>query len=255
MSDRSTRAQEFRDLHVKGDPVILFNIWDPGSAKIVQEAGSKALATGSLPVALAHGFEDGEKMQLELVLDNLRRIIGVASVPVSVDLESGYGTAPETVAETVSQAVDVGAIGFNFEDQVIGGAGIYPLEEQVLRVAAARSTAGAAFLNARTDMFLKAPVESHDAAMLDQAIERAKAFEQAGADGFFIPGLADEALIETLCEQVALPVNIIALPHMPDSKTLARLGVARISYGPVAYRRMAAWLGEQAGAALTALRK
>ncbi len=244
-------AQVFRDLHVKGDPVILFNIWDPGSAKTVQDAGAKALATGSMPVVIAHGFEDGENMSLEMALDNFRRIIAITDVPVSMDLEGGYGAAAEVVADTVAQAIAAGACGFNFEDQVVGGDGLYDIEEQVKRITAARSTAQDSFLNARTDIFLKAPPDTHNAEMLDAVIERAKAYEQAGADGFFAPALVDEKLIEALCNATALPVNILALPHAPDNKTLAGLGVSRISYGPVVYKQMSAWLGEQALTALT----
>lgn len=250
MANQAEHARTFRALHKKGDPVILFNIWDPGSAKIVETAGAKALATGSWPVAVAHGFPDGEKMPLELMLDNLKRIVEGVGVPISADLEGGYGAAPDTVADTVSQTVRAGAVGFNFEDQIVGGQGLYEIDEQVKRVAAARRGADQAsasiFLNSRTDLFLKAKLEDHDDLMLDEAIARAKAFEQAGADGFFAPGLADEKLIGRLCEATALPVNIIALPHMPDTKTLSGLGVGRISYGPVPYRRMAQWLEDEA---------
>lgn len=250
-----SNSKNFHDLHIKGDPVILFNIWDPGSAKIVELAGSKALATGSAPVAMAHGFEDGENIPFDMAIDNLRRIVSATSVPVSFDLEGGYGAAPEAVAHAVSKAVDVGASGFNFEDQVVGSSQLYSIADQVKRIAAARSAAGSVFINVRTDIFLKETVETHDMAMLEQAIERGKAYEQAGADGFFVPGLADEKLIETLVSRINLPINIIALPHMPDSKILASLGVARISYGPVVYRQMAVWLEAQARAAFTALTK
>lgn len=250
MTDKAESALAFHALHKKGDPIILFNIWDPGSAKTVEAAGAKALATGSWPVAAAHGFPDGEKMPLELVMDNLRRITQAVDVPVSIDLEAGYGATPDAVACTVSQAITVGAIGFNLEDQIIGGEGLYDIKEQIVRVSAARKAADkigpSVFLNSRTDIFLKAPLETHNDAMLAEAITRAKAYEQAGADGFFAPGLADEKLIGRLCEATSLPVNIIALPHMPDTKTLASLGVARISYGPVPYRRMSQWLEEEA---------
>jgi len=253
MSAASPHSQAFHDLHVKGDPVILFNIWDPGSAKIVEQAGSKALATGSAPVAMAHGFEDGENIPLDMAIDNLRRIVSATSIPVSFDLEGGYGASADAVSHAVSAAVMAGASGFNFEDQIIGTTSFYNVEDQVKRIAAARISAGDTFINARTDIFLKAAVETHDMVMLEQAIERGKAYAQAGADGFFVPGLADKKLIETLVSAIDLPINIIALPHMPDSKILASLGVARISYGPVVYRQMAAWLEAQARVALTAL--
>lgn len=250
MAYNAEHAAAFKALHQPGNPVILFNIWDPGSAKTVETAGAKALATGSWPVAVAHGFPDGEKIPLELMLDNLKRIVNTVEVPVSADLEGGYGAAPEVVADTIVQAIEAGAVGFNFEDQIVGGQGLYDIKEQELRIAAARKAveqAGpAVFINSRTDLFLKAKPETHDNTMLDDAITRAKAYEQAGANGFFAPGLADETLIGRLCEATSLPVNIIALPHVPDTKTLSGLGVARISYGPVPYRRMTQWLEEEA---------
>lgn len=253
MTDQASKAALFHRLHVKGDPVVLYNIWDPGSAKAVAAAGAQALATGSAPVAMAFGFPDGEKIPLDMAIDNIRRIVASTDLPVTVDLEGGYGAPPGTVAATVSRALEVGAIGFNFEDQVVGGSGLHDVALQVRRIEAASRAAATvgAFVNARTDIFLKAPREQHDRAMLDQAIERARAYEQAGAHGFFAPGLADEGLIEALCSAVALPVNIIALPGVPPRARLAQLGVARISHGPVPWKKMAAWLEAQAREAIS----
>jgi 2-methylisocitrate lyase-like PEP mutase family enzyme len=253
MTDQASRAATFHGLHVKGRPVVLYNIWDPGSAKAVAAAGAQALATGSAPVAMACGFPDGEQIPLDLAIDNIRRIASSTDLPLSVDLEGGYGTSPETVAATVSRALEAGAVGFNFEDQVVGGSGLHDVALQVQRIeAAAQAAAGVgAFVNARTDLFLKTPREQHDRALLDQAIERARAYEQAGAHGFFAPGLADEGLIEALCAAVALPVNIIALPGVPPRARLAALGVARISYGPVPWRKTMAWLEAQAREAIS----
>ncbi|MCK4710163.1 MAG: isocitrate lyase/phosphoenolpyruvate mutase family protein, partial [Gammaproteobacteria bacterium] len=231
-------------------PLILFNIWDAGSANAVASAGAKAIATGSAPVAMAHGFGDGENIPLELVLDNLKRIIATVDLPVTTDIEGGYGAAPEVVADTVTRSLNAGAIGFNFEDQIVGTAELYDLPTQIPRIEAARKAADAAcdsiFINARTDSFLKASPDTHTPKMLEDAITRAKSFADAGADGFFAPGLADEGMIARLCEESPLPVNIIALPHVPDTKTLTGLGVARISYGPVPYKRMIAWLEGEA---------
>ncbi|MCR9135909.1 MAG: isocitrate lyase/phosphoenolpyruvate mutase family protein [Alphaproteobacteria bacterium] len=257
MSQQSSHAAAFHALHRKGDPLILFNIWDPGSAGAVVAAGARAIATGSAPVALAHGFSDGEKIPLELAMDNLRRIVGAVDVPVTADIEGGYGAAPEAVANTVSRACETGAVGFNFEDQIVGTSDLYDVETQSARIAAARRAADSIvhsiFINARTDIFLKAKPETHSEAMLDDAIDRAKAYEQAGASGFFAPGLADEKLIARLCDETALPVNIIALPHVPAPTVLAGLGVARVSYGPVPYRRMVKWLEDQASEAFSGL--
>lgn len=250
MSTQAERAQKFKALHTPGNPLILFNIWDAGSASTVAASGAKALATGSWPVAAAFGFADGENMPLDLALDNISRIIAVTDLPFSMDIEGGYGATPEGVANSVTRAVKVGVVGFNFEDQIIGGTGLYGLDAQIARIRAARHAADAVcegiFINARTDIFLKAKPDSHDEAMLAQAITRAEAFAKAGADGFFAPGLANTGLIAHLCTACPLPVNIIALPHVPEKEILAALGVARISHGPVPYKKMSAWLSEQA---------
>lgn len=244
----TTKFAAFHALHVPGDPLILFNIWDPGSAVAVAAAGAKALATGSMPVALAHGFQDGENMPRPLALDNIRRIAAATDLPLTADLEGGYAADAEIVEETARLAIEAGAVGFNFEDQFVGGDGLHDIETQQERIRAARTGAPDAFLNARTDIFLKAKPETHDAAMLDAAIERAKAYAGAGASGFFAPGLVDEGLIARLVEATALPLNILAFPHAPPNARLAELGVARISYGPIPWKRMAAWLEGEARA-------
>ena len=253
MSEHQENISLFRSLHKPGSPIILYNIWDAGSAKAVASSGAKALATGSAPVAMAQGFSDGEQMPLDIALGNIRRIIAAVDLPVTMDLEGGYGTETDAVAKTVSRAVATGIVGFNFEDQIIGGDGLYDINTQAARIKSARNAANldsvSPFINARTDIFLKAKPDTHNEAMLDDAIERAHAYEQAGADGFFAPGLADEKLIATLCEKINLPVNIIALPNVPPNDKLSALGVARISYGPVPYRQMIKALSEAAAKA------
>lgn len=248
------KAAIFRTLHIKGHPVVLFNVWDPGSAKVVAAEGAKALATGSAPVAMANGYADGEKIPLELACENFKRIAKSTDLPVTMDLEGGYGADEKTITASVQAGLKAGAVGFNFEDQIVGGQGLYDIDTQVKRVAAVRRACEnigiAAFINARTDIFLKAKPDSHSDAMLDDAIVRARAYEKAGADGFFAPGLKDEAMIARLCSAIELPVNIIALPGTPPNEKLASLGVARISYGPVPYRAMMKSLGEAARLAL-----
>ena len=254
MSEHQENISLFRSLHKPGSPIILYNIWDAGSAKAVASSGAKALATGSAPVAMAQGYSDGEQMPLDIALGNIRRIIAAVDLPVTMDLEGGYGAETDAVAKTVSRAVATGIVGFNFEDQIIGGDGLYDINTQTARIKSAKNAANldseSPFINARTDIFLKAKPDTHNEAMLDDAIERAHAYEQAGADGFFAPGLADEKLIATLCEKINLPVNIIALSHVPPNDKLSALGVARISYGPVPYREMIKTFGEAAAKAI-----
>lgn len=254
MTTQSERAVTFASLHVKGSPVILYNIWDAGSAQAVQAAGAKAIATGSASVAEAQGYSDGENLPFEVALANLRRIVRVVDVPVSLDMEGGYGREAEVLQANVTQVIEAGAIGINFEDQVVEGAGLYSIEEQVRRIQAIRRAAEQAgvplFINARTDIFLQAAPATHNEAHLLDAIERAKAFAGAGASGFFAPGLRRADFIERLCAESPLPVNIILLKDVPPPSQLAELGVARISHGPYPYRHMIEWLTNTARNAL-----
>jgi 2-methylisocitrate lyase-like PEP mutase family enzyme len=234
------RAAAFHRLHVKGNPLVLYNIWDAGTAQAVARAGAQAIATGSWSVAAAHGFADGERLPFELALVNLREIVAAVELPVTIDLEAGYGAAPDAVAASTTKALQAGAIGFNLEDQIIGADTLYSVADQGSRVRAARQAADRAglpaYINARTDLFLNADPARHDHALVAAALERAVAYAAAGASGFFAPGLIDESLIERLCKACPLPVNILVRPNAPSAKRLAALGVARISYGPGPYR-------------------
>lgn len=253
-SQQSVQARAFAALHVKGSPVVLYNVWDAGSAKAVRAAGAAAVATGSWSVAAAQGYDDGEQVPLDLVVTILRRIVAAVDVPVSLDFESGYGRAPRAVQENVTRVIEGGAVGLNFEDQIVGGTGLYPIEEQVTRVQAVRAAADAAgvplFINARVDLFLKNPATTHNDALVEEALQRGKAYAAAGADGLFYPGLVDPRLIGMVCARAPRPVNILAKPGAPSKAELARLGVARISHGPFPYRQMTAALQEAAKKAL-----
>jgi 2-methylisocitrate lyase-like PEP mutase family enzyme len=237
--DQAQKAKQFRTLHVPGKPFVLFNIWDAGSAKAVVAGGVKAIATGSWSVANANGFDDGERLPLALAIDNLRRIVAVTDLPVTIDLESGYGDAPEVVGETVALAIDAGAVGCNLEDSFPSDGKLREINDQCDRLRCARETADAAsirfFINARTDVFFQTPPEQHHSAMLAQAIERARAYAEAGADGLFAPGLADLALVAQLAEASPLPLNIMVGNATPPLRALAEHGVARVSHGPRPY--------------------
>jgi 2-methylisocitrate lyase-like PEP mutase family enzyme len=239
MPPQSDRAATFASLHRPGEPLILFNAWDPGSARTIADSGASAIATGSWSVAAAFGFEDGEALPLSLAIDNLARIAAAVDLPVTVDLEGGYGDTPEAVAAAAAQAIAAGAVGCNFEDRKVGGEGLHPVGDQAKRIAAMRAAADAAgvafFINARTDYFLQAKRDGHEA-LLGSAIERARVYADAGASGFFVPGLMDEALIERACAESPLPVNIMAFEGVPSAARLAALGVARVSHGPGPYR-------------------
>ena len=255
MTTQIEKARLFAGFHKPGQPVILFNAWDAGSASAIAGAGAKAIATGSWSVAAAFGFTDGEKIPLELALDNLRRIVAAVELPVTLDMEGGYGSAPATVAATARAAIEAGAVGCNFEDQIVGGDGLYAIDDQSDRIAAIRKAADALsfpfFINARTDLFLKAKPEEHGG-LVKPALDRARAYAEAGASGFFVPGLADEALITEVCSKSPLPVNVMVMPATPPIKRLAQAGVARVSHGPGPYRLAMRALAEAAQAAHSA---
>jgi 2-methylisocitrate lyase-like PEP mutase family enzyme len=242
MTTQKEKADIFRDLHVKGNPLILFNIWDAGSAKVIEEAGAKAIATGSWSVAAANGFGDGEKLPLGIALANLERIVASVAAPVTIDFEGGYAEDHAELKEHVKKVITAGAVGINFEDRIVGGEGLYTIEDQCARIKAIREAAEQVliplFINARTDVFLQTYPAKHDEAQLDEALRRAAAYASAGASGLFAPGLRDTEFIKQLCELSPLPVNIMVLPDTPPTVELAKLGVARISYGPKPYRQM-----------------
>jgi methylisocitrate lyase len=239
MPSQNAKAQTFRALHVAGKPLVLFNVWDAGSAKAVAAAGARALATGSWSVAAANGFADGERIPLDLALENLRRIVKVTELPVSVDLESGYGASAEAVGDTVARAIEAGAVGCNLEDSFPADGSLREIAAQVGRIGCARKAADAArvalFINARTDVFFQGSNPPHDEALVLTALERARAYAAAGADGIFVPGLADPALIAQLVRASPLPVNIMMGKSVPPVAELTDLGVARVSHGPGPY--------------------
>jgi 2-methylisocitrate lyase-like PEP mutase family enzyme len=246
----ASNYESFAALHVPGDPIILYNIWDVGSALAVIAAGAKALATGSHPVADANGWPDGQQVPIDFALANARRIVDAVEVPLSVDFEGAYSTDPEDGGANVARLAATGAVGCNFEDQVIGGEGVHPLDLQVSRIGGIRRAVGDAFfINARTDLFLK--TQQQDDALVDQVIERGKAFADAGASGFFVPRLAEPKQIERVVREVPLPLNVIAFPGAPDKRLWAEAGVARISHGPFPHRALMKTLTEMAREAIS----
>ena len=238
----------FRALHIPGDPLILVNIWDAGSAKAVAAAGAKAIATGSYGVAGAQGRADGEDFPLEDVFENLERILSVTDLPVTIDMESGYGADPAAVGVSVGRAKDAGAAGINMEDRLPGADALVPLGEAVARYRAAADTG--IFVNARCDVFRGGDAATDGDALVAATIERARAYADAGAGSLFVPFLADARCIGAICDASPLPVNILRSKAGPTHKELASLGVARISHGHQSWAAAMAWLTGQAGQGL-----
>lgn len=221
---------------------MLANVWDVASARLIEAAGFPAVATTSSGVANALGYPDHEFIGRDEMLAVVERIASAVAVPVTADMEAGYGPAASDVAETARRTIAAGAVGINLEDA--GRGGLLPLEEACARIAAARSAADAEgvhlVINARTDVFLRG---GRGEEAFEEAARRANAYRQAGADSLFVPAVADGTLIGRLVKAIAGPLNVLAGPATPPLPELARLGVARVSVG-----------GSLARAALTVVR-
>ncbi|WP_438871389.1 isocitrate lyase/PEP mutase family protein [Paractinoplanes lichenicola] len=213
-------TENLRSLHMPGKPLVLVNAWDAASARIVEAAGSRAVATTSAGVAWSLGAPDGDALSRDDAVALVRRVVRAVRVPVTADIESGFGVEPEDVATTVRAVVAAGAAGVNIEDGARG------VEEQTARLAAARAAAGAElFINARLDAYLRG------AGDVDEVVARASAYLDAGADGIFVPGVTDPETVGTLAAKIPAPLNVMAGAGGPSVAEFAALGVARVSLG------------------------
>src|SRR5262249_2455058 len=232
--EQARKAEQFRKLHHGPRMLLLPNAWDVASARILEEAGHPAIATTSAGIAYSLGYVDGEQISRDEMLSVVGRIARAVRVPVTADLEAGYGTTPEAIADTAKAAIEAGAIGMNLED--LSGDEKDPLVDlpkQVEKIHAVREAATAAnvpfVLNARTDVYLAAigPEE----ARLERTVERLRAYAKAGADCVFAPGVADVVTIAKLVRAVEAPLNILAVPACPPMAEVEKIGVARVSTG------------------------
>lgn len=219
--------------------LVLPNAWDAGSARLFVEAGFKALATTSAGIAFSLGYPDGERISRDEMLAAVSRITRRIDVPITADMEAGYGMPPKAVAETVRRVIDAGAVGMNLEDRMEGKRLIdFPLA--VERVGAARAAADAAgggipfVLNARTDAFEAAELRPEQ--RLEEAVRRGNAFRAAGADSVFVPFVGDHGTIEQLVQLIRAPLNILGTPNAPSLKEMAALGVRRVTFGSAPMR-------------------
>jgi len=223
MTSHAEKARRFHALHHAGRILVLPNAWDAASARVLELAGAAAIATTSAGVAASLGYPDGERVPRALAMDAVRRIVAAVDVPVSVDVEAGY----DDVRETVRAVVEAGGVGVNLED-ALADPGVL-----VDRIRAAHETAAGLdvplFVNARTDVYLRSTADS--VAKLGDAVSRLRAYEAAGADGLFAPGVDDPATIRELVTAVGRPLNILAGAGVPPVRELERLGVARVSVG------------------------
>lgn len=235
------RASAFLALH-HGGGFVLPNAWDPGSARMLAQLGFPAIATTSAGIAWSLGVPDGGALDLDTMLEKVAAIVAAVDVPVTADLEAGYGDDPQDVARTVLRAIEIGAVGGNLEDTADGL--LFDAEEAAERIAAARAVAprGAFVLNARTDAYFFPGAADPFA----ETVARAQRYVQAGADCVFVPGVNDEETIRRLAAEIPVPLNIVAglAAHVIPAPQLFALGVKRVSLG-----------GSLARVALTALER
>jgi 2-methylisocitrate lyase-like PEP mutase family enzyme len=238
MDEQKSKANAFRAMH-RGKILVLPNAWDVASARIFENAGFGAIATTSAGIAFTLGYPDGQKISREEMLARVGRIARAVKVPVSADLEAGYGARPEDAARTAREAIEAGAVGMNLEDGTDDTA--HPLVELPLQLERIRAVREAALqtgvllvLNARTDVYLAKGGEP--AKRYDETLRRVVAFRDAGADCVFVPGVTDRETIGRIVREVKCPVNILAVPGAPSAPELEKLGVARVTVGSGAMR-------------------
>lgn len=225
-------AHGFRRMHDRRKVLLLPNCWDAGSARLFVQRGFTSIATTSAGMAWSLGYADGEHAPLAEVLAAIARITRVVAVPVTVDIETGYGDVPAEVANTVRSVIAAGAVGINIEDGMPGHGPLRDAADASARVRAARSAADASgvpiVINARVDHWMQGNA-ADPAARLADAIDRAKAYLAAGADCIYPIGLGDPTTLAALVRAVDAPINVAAGPSMPDLQQLESIGVARVS--------------------------
>ena len=233
-SNLREKAEQLLSLHRPGRPLVLVNAWDAASARLIERAGSLAVATTSAGVAFACGYPDGEKIPRERMLEVVARVCAAVGVPVTADVEAGYGNTPEDLHHTTTGVLEAGAVGINLEDGT--GRPEEPLADLSLQLEKIRAVKKAAYhhgvaivLNARTDVYLDRVGLEGD--RLAETIRRGEAYRDAGADCIFVPGVTDSAVIAAIVKRLACPVNVLAGAGSPTIADLASLGVARVSLG------------------------
>jgi 2-methylisocitrate lyase-like PEP mutase family enzyme len=230
-TDLVARAHELRRLHTDPSILVLVNVWDVASARTVAAVpGCRAIATASWAIAAAHGLPDGEAIGRDRMLELVGEIAGAVALPVTADLEGGYGASPADVGETIARAIAAGAVGCNLEDGVQDGRQLRDAQEAAERVAAVRERADRegvpVVVNARTDVYLRGADDP------EAAILRGQAYARAGADCIFVPGVRDAPTIAALVQGIDAPVSVLSGPGAPSVSELQELGVARVSFGP-----------------------
>jgi len=234
----SLKADSFRKQHHENNLLLLPNIWDSMSAKVVASVGYQSIATSSAAIAATHGYADGERLPLDVLLKAVSEIARAVDLPLSVDFERGFATNQQQLSENIKRLLDMGAIGINLEDGLTGNNPIRPLHEQCKRIETVRQAAYSygvnLVINARTDFYLRRAED----VQLAEVIQRAKAYQEAGADCIFPIMLTNFQLIAELIRAINVPVNILLTKNNNDLKKLEEIGVKRVSLGPNFFRFM-----------------
>ncbi len=234
MSTQKQKAEDFRRMH-QGPPILVLpNAWDVSSARIFESVGARAIATSSAGVAFALGYPDGEKISRRRMVESIARIAANVDLPVTADVEAGYGPGVDDATDTAQAVIDSGAVGLNFEDATNAPAGpLFPVDTQRKRLEAVRNVAERAgiplVINARTDVYLGEVGEP--STRFAETVRRVNAYRQSGADCLFIPGVTDADIIQRLVREVTGPVNILVGPGAPPIPELESMGVRRVSVG------------------------
>lgn len=238
MNKQAHLARRLFDLHHSGELLLLPNIWNPIGARMLQAKGFPAVATASAAISAMLGYQDGEQIWRETLLDILRRIVASVDVPVSADYEAGYADTLDDLAESIGQLLDTGVVGLNIEDSLGDEGKLRPLNEQVERIQVVREVAEKRgihlVINARPDSFFAGFATREDA--LEDAVTRATAYIAAGADCIYPIGASDPAIIRQLHQRIAAPINILGSSAAPPLATLREIGVQRVSLGPFVFR-------------------
>ncbi len=244
--EQKEKAKRFLDLHQAPPILILPNAWDAASAKMFERAGFAAIATTSAGIAASCGYPDGERISRDEMLEAVRRIANAVALPVTADMEAGFGSSPDEVAETARLVLEAGATGLNLEDGTRDR--LHPLSDvslQIEKIKAVRQM-GDAFgvpliINARTDVY--EIHDKHDETLLEEAIQRGNAYRQAGADCVFVISVDDKKTIAKLVHEIDAPINILARYGSPTIPELQQLGVARVSFGSIPMRATMSLVG------------
>lgn len=236
---QNERAENLRSLHTGDDLLLMPNVWNPIGARILAAKGYPAVATASAALSASLGYADGEKLQRSTLIEFLRRIAFSVDVPVTADIEAGYGNCLSELQETIQLVLESGAVGINIEDSLREGCGLRPIEEQCQRILAVRQVGDShgiqIVINARVDSFSSSAFPDKQSA-IKEATVRAKAYAEAGADCIYPIGPGDEATVRILREKIPYPINILASPAAAPLSVLQEIGVNRVSFGPLVFR-------------------